>query len=40
MSEIDIKDFDFTEAAWESLYDAVDDTVFLEQDAEVIYNSL
>lgn len=40
MSESDIKDFDFTEAAWESLYDAVDDTVFLEQDAEVIYNSL
>lgn len=40
MSEIDIKDFDFTEAAWESLYDTVDDTVFLDQDAEVIYNSL
>lgn len=40
MSEGDIKDFDFTEAAWESLYDAIDDTVFLEQDAEVIYNSL
>lgn len=40
MSESDIKDFDFTEAAWESLYDAVDDTVFLEQDAEVIYDSL
>ncbi len=40
MSESDIKDFDFTEAAWESLYDAVDNTVFLEQDAEVIYNSL
>lgn len=40
MSESYIKDFDFTEAAWESLYDTVDDTVFLEQDAEVIYNSL
>lgn len=40
MSESDIKDFDFTEAAWESLYDAVDNTAFLEQDAEVIYNSL
>ena len=40
MSGSDIRDFDFTEAAWESLYDAVDDTVFLEQDAEVIYNSL
>lgn len=40
MSECDIRDFDFTEAAWESLYDAVDDTVFFEQDAELIYNSL
>lgn len=40
MSESDIRDFDFTEAAWESLYDAVDDTVFLEQDAKVIYDSL
>jgi hypothetical protein len=30
MTESDIRDFDFTEAAWESLYDAVDDTVFLE----------
>lgn len=40
MYESDIRDFDFTEAAWESLYDAVDDTVFLEQDAMVIYNSL
>lgn len=40
MSESDIKDFDFTEAAWKSLYDAVDDTVFLEQDAEVIYDAL
>jgi len=40
MSESDIHNFEFTEAAWESLYDAVDDTVFLEQDAEVIYRSL
>lgn len=40
MSECDIKDFDFTEAAWESLYDTVDDTLFLEQDAEMIYSSL
>ena len=40
MLENYIKDFDYTEAAWESLYDAVDDTVFLEQDANVIYNSL
>ena len=40
MSSSDIRDFDFTEAAWESLYDAVDDTVFLEQDAQLIYSSL
>ena len=40
MSESYIRDLDFTEAAWESLYDAVDDTMFLEQDAQLIYNSL
>ncbi len=40
MSEQELRDYDFTEAAWESLYDAVDDTVFVEQDAELIYNSL
>lgn len=40
MSEFDYKDFDYTDAAWESLYNAVDDTVFLEQDAELIYKSL
>lgn len=40
MGEDEIRDFDFTEAAWESLYDAVDDTVFLEQDAQLIYDSL
>lgn len=36
----DIRDYDFTEAAWESLYDAVDDTQFLDKDAQLIYNSL
>ena len=36
----DIRDLDFTDAAWESLYDAVDDTQFLEKDAHLIYNSL
>lgn len=36
----DISDYDFTDAAWESLYDAVDDTQFLDKDAQLIYNSL
>lgn len=36
----DIQDFDFTGAAWESLYDAVDDTQFIDKDAKLIYNSL
>lgn len=40
MPESDIKDFDFTDAAWESLYDAVDAEEFLQQDAELIYDSL
>ncbi len=40
MAESDIRDFDYTDAAWESLYDAVDDEFFLEQDAELIYKSL
>lgn len=40
MSDVDIKDLDFTEDAWDSLYDAVDDTAFLDQDAEIIYKSL
>lgn len=30
MTESDIRDFDFAKAAWELLYDAVNDTVFLE----------
>lgn len=41
MSDFDnIRDLDFTEAAWESLYDAVDDESFFEQDAQLIYRSL
>ncbi len=40
MEGYDIRDLDFTDAAWESLYDAVDDTQFLEKDAHLIYNSL
>ena len=40
MEDGDIRDFDFTDAAWESLYDAVDDTQFLDKDAQLIYNSL
>ena len=40
MGDSDIREYDFTEAAWESLYDAVDDTRFLDQDAQLIYNSL
>lgn len=35
-----IRDFDFTEVAWESLYDAVDDMQFLDRDAQLIYDSL
>lgn len=31
---------DFTNSAWESLYDAVDDVDFLESDAQLIYDSL
>lgn len=40
MEDRDIRDFDYTDAAWESLYDAVDDTQFLDKDAQLIYNSL
>ena len=40
MEDHDIRDFDFTDAAWESLYDAVDDTQFLNKDAQLIYDSL
>lgn len=40
MEDHDIRDCDFTDAAWESLYDAVDDTQFHDRDAQLIYNSL
>lgn len=40
MEDHDIRDFDFTDAAWESLYDAVDDAQFLNKDAQLIYDSL
>lgn len=40
MEDHDIRDYDFTDAAWESLYDAVDDTRFFHKDAQLIYNSL
>lgn len=40
MEGYDIRDIDFTDAAWESLYDAVDNTQFLEKDAHLIYSSL
>jgi len=33
-------DIDFTGTAWESLYEAVDDAAFEDEDAEVIYNSI
>lgn len=33
-------DLDFTDKAWESLYDVVDDPYFLEQDAQLIYDAL
>ena len=35
-----INDLEYTDAAWESLYDAVDSNAFIEEDAEVIYGSL
>ena len=40
MDGYDIRDYDFTDAAWESLYDVVDDVEFSEKDAQVIYDSL
>ncbi len=40
MAENDFRDFEFTQAAWESLYDAVDSTEFHLQDAQMIYESL
>ena len=40
MEKHDIRDYNFTDAAWESLYDAVDNTQFLDKDAQLIYDSL
>lgn len=40
MEQEDIRAFEFTDAAWESLYEAVDDTYFQKQDAKLIYHSL
>lgn len=40
MENHDIRDFNFTDVAWESLYDAVDDTQFSDKDVQLIYNSL
>ena len=40
MEDHDIRDYDFTEAAWDSFYDTVDNTQFLDNDAQLIYNSL
>ena len=40
MDFFDIPELDYTEAAWNHLYDAVDDEKFLQQDAILIYNSL
>ncbi len=33
-------DYDFTNSAWDSLYETVDDEKFFDCDAELIYNSL
>ncbi len=33
-------EMEFTENAWEALYDAVDSTYFREQDADLIYKTL
>ena len=40
MENMQISELDFTNAAWESLYDAVDDESFRYKDAQLIYNSL
>ena len=40
MDFFDIPELDYTEAAWNHMYDAVDDEKFLQQDAILIYNSL
>lgn len=40
MKEHNIREFDFTAAAWESLYDVVNDMQFIDKDAQLIYDSL
>lgn len=40
MEDYGIKEFDYTDSAWEYLYDVVDDSQFLDKDAQLIYNSL
>jgi len=40
MDDLEIRDIDFTNAAWESLYEVVDDSQFSDKDAQLIYNSL
>lgn len=40
MEENEIKEFDYTDSAWEYLYDVVDNSQFLDKDAQLIYNSL
>lgn len=35
-----IQDYDFTSAAWESLYEAIEDSQFFDKDAQLIYNTL
>ena len=40
MGNDDLRDYDFTEAAWESLYDVVDDSHFHDRDAQLIYTTL
>lgn len=40
MSDQDRSSLDFTGSAWESLYEAVDDTYFCDADADLIYKAL
>ena len=40
MDDLDIRTYEFTNAAWEYMYDVVDSPRFREQDADTIYNAL
>ncbi len=40
MKNFELKDYDFTGDAWELMLDVVDDTQFLDKDAQLIYDSL